>query len=108
LWPIYDYNVLNGSYDQPYTNPRGPVHIVTGSAGCKENHDEMGPAKNFSAFRSTDYGYTRMKVYNSSHLYLEQVSDDQVNEFVCLYGVKVLICIFCLKKIILKFLRKEK
>jgi hypothetical protein len=32
----------------------------------------------FSAFRSTDYGYTRMQVFNSSHLYLEQVSDDKV------------------------------
>ena len=24
--------MLNGSYDAPYTNPKGPVHIVTGSA----------------------------------------------------------------------------
>ena len=23
---------MNGSYDSPYTNPRAPVHIVTGSA----------------------------------------------------------------------------
>lgn len=77
LWPIYDFNVKNGSKEEPYTNPGAPVHIVTGSAGCKEIHDGFRPSLSFSAFRSTDYGYTRMQVFNSSHLYLEQVSDDQ-------------------------------
>lgn len=42
LWPIYDFNVLNGSLEYPYTNPRAPVHITTGSAGCQENHDSFG------------------------------------------------------------------
>lgn len=32
LWPIYDFKVLNGSKKEPYTNPRAPVHIITGSA----------------------------------------------------------------------------
>ncbi len=50
---------------------------VTGSAGCQEIHDDFGPRTDLSAFRSTDYGYTRMKVFNSSHIYLEQVSDDK-------------------------------
>lgn len=27
LWPVFNYTVLNGSYEAPYTNPRGPVHI---------------------------------------------------------------------------------
>ena len=45
----------------------------------KENHDNWrNDTLPFSAFRSTDYGYTRMQAYNSSHLYLEQVSDDKV------------------------------
>ena len=35
LWPIYDYKVLNGSYEKPYLNPGAPVHVVTGSAGCQ-------------------------------------------------------------------------
>ena len=33
---IFDVNfssqVMNGSYENPYTNPGAPVHIVTGSA----------------------------------------------------------------------------
>lgn len=32
LWPVYDKKVYNGSYDAPYTNPKAPVHITTGSA----------------------------------------------------------------------------
>ena len=32
LWPIYDYEVINGTNDSPYENPRAPVHITTGSA----------------------------------------------------------------------------
>ena len=32
FWPVYDYNVLKGSYEHPYTEPKGPLHIVSGSA----------------------------------------------------------------------------
>ena len=27
LWPLFDYKVLNGSLEEPYTNPGAPVHI---------------------------------------------------------------------------------
>lgn len=47
--------------------------------GCREKTDKFNPnPKDWSAFRSTDYGYTRMQLVNTTHLYLEQVSDDQV------------------------------
>ncbi|MBN3275407.1 ACP7 phosphatase, partial [Polyodon spathula] len=78
LWPVYGFQVFNGSMEHPYVNPRAPVHIITGSAGCREKHDGFIPVpRDWSAFRSTDYGYTRMQILNSTHLYLEQVSDDQ-------------------------------
>ncbi|CAL1531231.1 unnamed protein product [Lymnaea stagnalis] len=78
LWPIYNKQVFNGSYNEPYTNPKAPVHITTGSAGCHESHDRFKKkVSEWSAFRSLDYGYTRMKVYNQTHLYMEQVSDDK-------------------------------
>ncbi|KAI4902053.1 hypothetical protein NFI96_033108 [Prochilodus magdalenae] len=78
LWPVYKYKVCNGSFEEPYTNPKAPVHIITGSAGCREKHDGFIPKpRDWSAFRSTDYGYTRMQLINSTHIYLEQVSDDQ-------------------------------
>lgn len=78
LWPIFNYTVLNGSLSEPYTNARAPVHFTTGSAGCDEIHDHFMPDQpEWSAFRAIDYGYTRLKVFNTTHLYWEQVSDDQ-------------------------------
>ncbi|KAF7267331.1 hypothetical protein GWI33_019449 [Rhynchophorus ferrugineus] len=78
LWPIYNYTVYNGSYHAPYTNPKAPVHFTTGSAGCKEGREEFkGKRPEWSAFISQDYGYTRLKAFNSTHLYWEQISDDK-------------------------------
>ncbi|KAL8619772.1 hypothetical protein ACOMHN_025858 [Nucella lapillus] len=78
LWPVYNRKVYNGSKAEPYTNPTAPVHIITGSAGCQEKHDYFhNNTAEWSAFRSVDYGYTRMTVHNNTHLYLEQVSDDK-------------------------------
>ena len=51
----------------------------TSLQGCKYCHDkfrrEYGP---WTAFRTLDYGYTRGQFFNSSHMYLEQISIDQV------------------------------
>ncbi|PAA79726.1 hypothetical protein BOX15_Mlig013175g4 [Macrostomum lignano] len=77
MWPVTRLEVRNGSWAEPYSEPRGTVHVVTGSAGCRERHDTFGSPMYYSAFRSTDYGYTRMQIFNSTHLSLEQVSDDQ-------------------------------
>ena len=32
LWPVYKGNV----YQENYSNPKAPVHIVSGAAGCNE------------------------------------------------------------------------
>ncbi|XP_063894467.1 acid phosphatase type 7 isoform X1 [Helicoverpa armigera] len=76
-WPLYDNKVYNGSTHQPYVNPGAPVHIVTGSAGCQEATDPFRPDPfPWSAFRSSDYGYTRFLAQNHTHLYMEQVDVD--------------------------------
>ncbi|CAG9864506.1 unnamed protein product [Phyllotreta striolata] len=83
LWPVYNYTIYNGSYEQPYVNPGAPVQFTTGSAGCKEGRDTfIANLPDWSAFRSNDYGYTRLKVYNSSHLHIEQVSDDKQGDII--------------------------
>jgi len=46
--------------------------------GCHEGHDPWLPMPEWTAFRSADYGYTRLYAHNATHLELEQVSDDQV------------------------------
>ncbi|ULT92237.1 hypothetical protein L3Y34_009766 [Caenorhabditis briggsae] len=74
LWPVYNRTVYNGTH-LPYTNPPAPVHIITGSAGCRENTDvfvEHPPP--WSAVRSTDYGFGIMRIYNSTHLNFKQIN----------------------------------
>ncbi|CAI9540666.1 unnamed protein product [Staurois parvus] len=83
LWPVYNRRVYNGSIDAPYTNPRAPVHITTGSAGCNERLDPFFPLhREWSAVRIEDYGYTRIHVANKTHIHIQQVSDDQDGEIV--------------------------
>jgi len=83
LWPLYDYEVRNGSYAEPYRNPRAPVHIITGSAGCNELHDPFGEQQpEWSAFRSVEYGYMRLRIHNATHLYAEQVAVDKEGEVI--------------------------
>lgn len=56
---------------------RAPVHIITGSAGCQEGRDHfLNTQPKWSAFRSQDFGYTKFKAFNGTHLYMEQVSVD--------------------------------
>ncbi|XP_011176896.2 acid phosphatase type 7 isoform X1 [Zeugodacus cucurbitae] len=83
LWPIYDFKVYNGSAEAPYTNPKAPIQIITGSAGCKEQREPFSDTlPSWNAYHSNDYGYTRMKAHNHTHLYFEQVSDDKNGEIV--------------------------
>ncbi|UYV74642.1 ACP7 [Cordylochernes scorpioides] len=88
FFPLYNrqtsvyVQVYNGSIEHPYTNPRAPIHIISGSAGCQEDTDKFKLRKDpWIAFRSSDYGYARMTVYNATHLHLQQVSDDKVSTF---------------------------
>lgn len=66
LWPIYNFEVRNGSFEEPYRNARAPIHIITGSAGCKEDHAKFKkdqPA--WSAFRSVVSRFENMPLIDS-------------------------------------------
>lgn len=79
MFPVYDRKVYNGSMEEPYTNPTAPVHIITGSAGCDEGTKGFIPNPlPWSAFRTSDYGFSKMTILNKTHLHWEQVSDVQV------------------------------
>lgn len=83
LWPVYDHKVYNGSRIEPYTNPKAPVHVVTGSAGCQEFTDKfIKKPSEWSAFRNSDYGYSRMQIFNHTHLYMEQISVDKAGDVI--------------------------
>ncbi|XP_049875404.1 acid phosphatase type 7-like [Pectinophora gossypiella] len=75
--PMYDHKVYNSSGDDPYVNPLAPVHLITGSAGCREHTYKIDKNKPWIAFSSSDYGYTKFKTHNKTHLHFEQVSVDK-------------------------------
>lgn len=48
--------------------------------GCTSRHDPF--VKDYAiwtAFRTVDYGYTRMTIHNKTHISIEQVSVDNVS-----------------------------
>ena len=61
-----------------YTNPKYPVHVVSGAAGNGESIDDFGPYDwSFSAFRSLDIGYNSMTVHNKTHVSIDFFSVTQ-------------------------------
>lgn len=62
--------------------------------GCQEDHDPF--EKDYppwTAYRSEDYGYTRMTIFNETHLFMDQVNVDKV----CRLGIKPLFLVACEK-----------
>ncbi|KAJ2937495.1 hypothetical protein O0L34_g17538 [Tuta absoluta] len=82
MLPLYDHKIYSGSGGDPYVNPQAPVHLITGSAGCDEDTYPIEKRKPWTVFSSSDYGYTRFKAYNKTHLYFEQVSVDQKGKII--------------------------
>ncbi|CAG2120992.1 unnamed protein product, partial [Medioppia subpectinata] len=64
LWPIYNNTVYNGTESDPYTNPKAPVHIISGSAGCYMKEREITSDKPYVAMINADYGYSVMTIVN--------------------------------------------
>ncbi|KAI6217041.1 Purple acid phosphatase [Aphelenchoides fujianensis] len=75
LYPIYNQKLYKGTSDalNPNNNPGAPIHVITGSAGCQENIDSFTPAADYDAARSTNYGFSTMHVFNSTHLLWQQI-----------------------------------
>merc|ERR1719361_2822103 len=61
---------LSGKTTQSTTNMPATTYIITGAAGCRENHEPFtrSPPRRV-ALRSNTYSFSRMHVYNSTHLY---------------------------------------
>ncbi|XP_033755251.1 acid phosphatase type 7-like [Pecten maximus] len=72
LWPVYKDRVVA----KDYNHPQAPVHIISGASGSSEGTNPMGDREPWSAFASAEgslNSFGRIHVYNSSHLYFEQV-----------------------------------
>jgi hypothetical protein len=75
---IYKNQTVPSDYDDfnIHINPKAPVHIVGGNAGNYESHNDpvSHTPQEWARYLSNDYGYGRVIVYNSTHLYWEQFS----------------------------------
>ncbi|XP_038070336.1 acid phosphatase type 7-like [Patiria miniata] len=77
LWPVYMEQV----YAENYTNPRAPVHIIGGAAGCNDWYGSCAdpilfPRGPWSAFRSWLpglYGIGKLILHNATHVQWQQL-----------------------------------
>lgn len=75
MYPVFNKRVLVSDTHEPYHNPKAPIHIVTGIAGNREwIHDFNDRYYRWSAYRSTEFGYTKLNIVNSTHAIVEQVA----------------------------------
>uniref|UniRef100_A0A834R677 Purple acid phosphatase n=1 Tax=Sarcoptes scabiei TaxID=52283 RepID=A0A834R677_SARSC len=75
FWPTFDEEIYKGSEKEPYRNPKAPVHIISGSAGCREFVTPVCPKPNkFTAYASSDYGFMGIHFINHTHIHMEQFS----------------------------------
>lgn len=71
-FPLY-----KGKSDRSNIDPKAPIYIVSGAAGNTEMHEPFTrPQPSWSAFRANTFGYSRMTVYNSTHLHWQQIATD--------------------------------
>lgn len=77
LWPVFNDTVT----DHSYNNPKAPVHLISGAAGCNEVlgiclDPMLGPRGPWSAFREWfpgNAGFGKLRIENSTHVYWEQI-----------------------------------
>jgi hypothetical protein len=67
-FPLYQ-----GQSSRSNLNPTATIYIVSGAAGNSEMHEPFTkPQPSWSAFRSNTFGYSRMWVYNATHIHWQQ------------------------------------
>ncbi|XP_029186649.2 acid phosphatase type 7-like isoform X1 [Acropora millepora] len=77
LWPVFNGTVT----DHSYNNPKAPIHLISGAAGCNEIlgiclDPMLGPRGPWSAFREWfpgNAGFGKLRIENSTHVYWEQI-----------------------------------
>ena len=90
--PIYKNQTVPSEFDGAniHVGPKAPIYITNGNAGNHEGHnDPTSPTpQDWAQYWSNDYGYGRMVIYNSTHLYYEQYSAIEMDTIDYLWIVK--------------------
>merc|ERR1712086_1114411 len=77
---IHDYEFIypvfnNTAVQKNFSNPRAPVHLVTGNGG-PPSASRFSKIQPWSHEHSTVYSYTRLVAYNSTHMEWIQVANN--------------------------------
>ena len=82
-YPLFREQVVSNSSD-PYYNPKGLVHVTTGSAGCDEELNKFQKVRpQWTAKRLLSYGYMRLTA-DRNHIHMQQITDQDgrvIDEF---------------------------
>merc|ERR1712228_1068145 len=72
------YDVFEGKTDQKTKNMTATTYIVNGDAGNREGHHPINTSENpsWSAYRTTSYSFSKLSVYNATHIHLQQITAD--------------------------------
>jgi len=73
-WIYPTYNATPVQTD--FTNPRAPVHLVTGNGG-PPSASRFGKIESYSYLHSSVYSYTRLIAHNATTMEWVQVANDQ-------------------------------
>eukprot|EP01083_Nonionella_stella_P022566 62410_1 len=90
-YSVYNFtnieNKLNNDAAGVYVNPKYTVHVVIGMSGDNEGltNSWYNPQPEWSAYRVTKLGYTKLKIYNQTRLefkFIDSVSMETVDQLV--------------------------
>ena len=90
MFPVYKEKFEKMADNNSYVNPKYPVHIVNGAAGC---HEMLTPfnygIKNYSAVRIAHYSFGIMTFFNETHLEWEQFNShgEKIDKLTIISGV---------------------
>ena len=72
------YDIYGGKTGQKTTDMTATTYIVNGDAGNREGHHKFDtkPQPSWSAFRTTSYSFSKITVYNATHIHHQQIVAD--------------------------------
>ncbi len=85
-WPVYNFTVTQYNY----INPKAPVHLISGAAGCNEDsglceNPILHSKGDWSAYRTFGYfhpySYGHLRPYNNSAMYWDQIRSTDMHRY---------------------------
>jgi len=83
MFPISSNLTYENQDDNVYLNPQNPVYIISGGAGTQSGKDNSSSDDDFVFSKkdhtpivgsSTDFTFSHMRVFNLTHIYIEQIN----------------------------------